>query len=253
MTCREFHNAAASLTLADVTRALDTRLLQHADACPGCGAWLQKQHLLATSMGALRAQTAELEAGPNVQQALLQALRRQTAGLAAETFRPTHPAFSLSRVFGAGAYAAIAAALILCGFLAVQLLQRHSVTGTAEQAAPTAKSSFVQQEANTLPSAISVATAAGRRQASVPGAVRGLSRGVSSTEEEAEPEDTRLQTASSNDYVALMLCDPLTCPGDTQTVRMELTRSAGAGDAQPQIADVVVGYDGVVRAVRIVN
>ncbi len=52
-------------------------------------------------------------------------------------------------------------------------------------------------------------------------------------------------------YVALMFCDPLSCSSDSQVVRMELP--AASQDAQPQIADVVVGYDGLVRAVRIVN
>ena len=51
-----------------------------------------------------------------------------------------------------------------------------------------------------------------------------------------------------------MFCDPLSCSSDAQVVRMELP-AAGANDrdAQPQVADVVVGYDGVVRAMRIVN
>ena len=55
-----------------------------------------------------------------------------------------------------------------------------------------------------------------------------------------------------------MFCDPLSCSSDTQVVRMELpspgmTGSGSEQDAQMRIADVVVGYDGVVRAVRIVN
>ena len=56
-------------------------------------------------------------------------------------------------------------------------------------------------------------------------------------------------------YVSLMFCDPLSCGSDAQVVRMELP-AAGATtdhDAQPLVADVVVGYDGVVRAMRIVN
>ena len=50
-------------------------------------------------------------------------------------------------------------------------------------------------------------------------------------------------------FTPLMLCDPLSCSSDTQVVRVELP----ATDATAQMADVVVGYDGVVRAVRIVN
>ena len=47
-----------------------------------------------------------------------------------------------------------------------------------------------------------------------------------------------------------MLCDPLICSGDEQVIRMELP---GSSAASPVLADVVVGDDGLVRAMRIVN
>ena len=59
--------------------------------------------------------------------------------------------------------------------------------------------------------------------------------------------------AAEADYVPLMFCDPLSCSSDTQVVRMELPAAAPNGLSQPQMADVVVGYDGAVRAVRLVN
>jgi hypothetical protein len=58
-------------------------------------------------------------------------------------------------------------------------------------------------------------------------------------------------------FVALMFCDPLICSGEEQVIRMELPGTAsasGEGDSsQPVLADVVVGDDGLVRAMRIVN
>src|SRR5208337_1504253 len=59
---------------------------------------------------------------------------------------------------------------------------------------------------------------------------------------------TASQTSDDPDYVALMFCDPLSCSSDAQVVRMELPSAATAGDrdAPPLVADVVVGYDGVV-------
>jgi hypothetical protein len=51
-------------------------------------------------------------------------------------------------------------------------------------------------------------------------------------------------------YTALMICDPLSCSSDSQVVRMELPAQPGQS---VQTADLVVGYDGTVRAVRIVN
>jgi len=52
-----------------------------------------------------------------------------------------------------------------------------------------------------------------------------------------------------------MLCDPLICSGDEQVIRMELpaTVTADGSSAQPVLADVVIGEDGLVRAMRIVN
>jgi len=47
-----------------------------------------------------------------------------------------------------------------------------------------------------------------------------------------------------------MLCDPLICSGDEQIIRMELPGTNASG---PVLADVVVGEDGLVRAMRIVN
>ena len=75
-------------------------------------------------------------------------------------------------------------------------------------------------------------------------------------------EDTAAITQVTNDdsqsladagYTALMFCDPLSCAAETQVVRVELPAAAGGQNSQPQMADLVVGYDGVVRAVRIVN
>jgi hypothetical protein len=61
--------------------------------------------------------------------------------------------------------------------------------------------------------------------------------------------------SADSDYVPLMFCDPLSCSDDAEVVRMELPSPAinGEKDADPQMADVVVGSDGIVRAIRIVN
>jgi hypothetical protein len=83
---------------------------------------------------------------------------------------------------------------------------------------------------------------------------------------DTEPSASRRQTADEKavattidrqGFVPLMFCDPLICSGDEQVIRMELpssgTWSADGNGGQPVIADVVVGDDGLVRAMRIVN
>ena len=63
-------------------------------------------------------------------------------------------------------------------------------------------------------------------------------------------------TIDRQGFVAMMLCDPLICSGDEQVIRMELPGNAAGsadGSSEPVLADVVVGDDGLVRAMRIVN
>jgi hypothetical protein len=62
-----------------------------------------------------------------------------------------------------------------------------------------------------------------------------------------------IQTEQAQGYTPLMLCDPLSCSEDAQVVRMELPASAADGSTATQMADVIVGDDGLVRAIRIVQ
>jgi len=280
MTCREFKHSAASLTLWEVSqiqsgsRSLsgseDERIVNHANSCESCATWLRKQRSLATSMRTLQQQTVGLEAGPGVERALLAAFRRTAAtnsafarvgvaprfeagqSNAASGFPPI--AMRLSRFFEIGAYAAVAAAIIVGVFLGMQILP-HSRTSrpqttSAPASLPPAASKAVGAEQGELTNTL---VSSGRQSSPLQGLARpkhvpvtGKRGGV------AQPGVAQDSLAGTDDdgYVALMFCDPLSCSSDAQVVRMELP--AGQ-DAQPQIADVVVGYDGLVRAVRIVN
>ena len=133
MTCREFKHSAAELSLWELTRSEDRELLSHSEKCEACSGWLQKQRTLAVSMQTLQARTAGLEAGPDVERALLRAFRQDThqdtdpvfsavrkrSGSRRPAVTPlsTPTALRLSRVFEVGAYVAIAAALLVGVFL----------------------------------------------------------------------------------------------------------------------------------------
>ena len=261
MTCREFEQRTASLTLRDVSQVRDQQILGHAGECPKCADWLQEQRMLAASMQTLQAQTADCEAGPNVEQALLRAFRQGPAEtLPPEMARRIGPiAFSLSRFFEVGAYVAVAAAIAVAIFLGVRLWEQHSVNLPVQ--------SQVAQPSVTVPSAIvpkvvakAPASHAPEQLATVPRSTNQRSRRsqvVTASPSNAEAADSS-QVSADAAYVALMFCDPLSCASDAQIVRMELPSPGAAGsgtqqDAQVRIADVIVGYDGVVRAVRIVN
>jgi hypothetical protein len=256
MTCREFKHAAASLTLWELARSDDQGLFHHAVECAKCAVWLDEQQMLAAGMQALQAFTAGREAGAHVEQALLRRFRQeafeQTPPVA--TLRSAPIAFRLSRLFEVGAYVAVAAAIVVGLFLGVRLLERRAATGNVTAQSNPAASVAVrkgqvsgdtsqQQVAPTMRERPEVPV---KREVAAHPVSRGRTRHSSAAA--ASP------ATGDPDYVALMFCDPLICSSEAQVVRMELP-VAGARDtnAQTQVADVVVGDDGLVRAVRIVN
>jgi hypothetical protein len=252
MTCREFKHAAGSLTLWELARSDDQPMFDHAVECAGCAVWLDERQMLATGMQALQARTAGREAGPHVESALLRVFRQQTleAGKAVAAHRSAPMAFRLSRFFEVGAYAAAAAAIVVGLFLGVRLLERRSATGTVQNhSIPVA----------TVPAQQVQAAGSTTQQEVVPGPAMSVKREVTARPV-SHGDGSRPSTAAASqatddpDYVALMFCDPLICSSDAQVVRMELP-VAGASDRDPQtqVADVVVGDDGLVRAMRIVN
>jgi len=253
MTCREFKHAAASLTLRELSRTRDEQVLDHAEECPKCGAWLDRQQMLAVGMQTLQARTAGREAGPHVERALLRMFRQvpfeATQPVAALRSAPI--AFRLSRFFEVGAYVAAAAAIVVGLFLGARLLEHRSVTGPAQSQSAPANAAQAQTAANVTEKIASASpeqsVTSGKREV----ATRSVSRSGS-----AERRSVVAASASSEDpdYIALMFCDPLICATDAQLVRMELpVAGTNDHDTQTQMADVVVGDDGVVRAMRIVN
>ncbi len=259
MTCREFKQSAASLTLWELSRAHDQEILRHGNECEVCCAWLQKQRALAASMQTLQARNAGLEAGPDVERTLLRAFRQRhwepAEPLAAPRFTPV--AMRLRRWFEVGAYVAVAAALVVGIFLGIRLLQLRPKAGAVQsQSAPVRTGPAMQKPA--IATSNTTGSLSGKRLAGpVPQNKKQATR-------RARPESSAIaQVASAEQvqstvdpsYTALMFCDPLSCSSDSQVVRVELpVQGNPAGqDSAPQIADVVVGYDGVVRAVRFVN
>jgi hypothetical protein len=220
-------------------------------------------------MRTLQTQTAGLEAGPNVEQTLLKAFRqapmaspanRRSGALPPEATRGFPPvAMRLSRFFEIGAYAAVAAAIVVGVFLGVQLLQQRHKTGPVQATSTPASAGMVAEKpGSAVNSQVEKSpmsqSSADQQLTTATGKMRRLHPPASSRAATAEVPllAEASQTTVDDGYVALMFCDPLSCSSDSQVVRMELPSPAGQ-DAQPQIADVVVGYDGVVRAVRIVN
>ena len=256
MKCHEFMYAAESLTPSQLflMRTQDPAISTHARECANCGRWLESQTLLGNAMQTLRASTAQREAGPAVEMAVLQAFRA-TGFASQETVVPERAApaaWRLSRIFELGAYAAVAAALIMAVFLGSRLLHDRQV-------APQTAAQTVAQPASTKAPEVSADNEVSRETASAKSVVKEVkiksvnARAESSPAAAGKSEST---TGDSEEYQALMLCDPLICSGDEQVIRMELPATSALADGkagQTVLADVVVGEDGLVRAMRIVH
>jgi len=256
MTCREFEHRAAALTLWELSQAQDQQILDHAGECQKCAAWLQQQRMLAATMQTLQARTAACAAGPDVERALLRVIRQGASQSVqpemAHRFTPI--AMRLSRFFEVGAYVAVGAAIVVALFLGVRLLEERSISVSVK--------SQVTHPSVSVPSVVADNSESQPhpqlRAVSRSNVNRPPTRRVQSASKPGPDTAEPSQASQDTDYVALMFCDPLSCSGDAQVVRMELpspgmAASGGQQDAQMRIADVVVGYDGVVRAVRIVN
>jgi hypothetical protein len=277
MTCREFKQNTEVLTLWELVRMQDQQLLQHAQQCDSCGAWTREQRALAASLHTLQARTETVEASPKVEQAILEAFRQKKAegssvppSLSAAQFlarseerraksdlpTPVAAPFALrlSRWFEIGAYVAVAAAIVVGLLLGIRLVQRNSKPAPVQsQTSPainnpalTKQVEAAQSESHNPPPVTTkrVATVPNRERIAHAGAKASLTQ---------HPSAAQVAQVDEDGYVPLMFCDPLSCAADSQVVRMELPPNPASQSSQPQMADVVVGYDGVVRAVRIVN
>lgn len=182
--------------------------------------------------------------------------------------RSTPFALRLSRWFEFGAYAAVAAAIAIAIFLGIHLLQHGSNAKPMEsKSAPERSVPVIQQPIVVASGPETTRADIGDSHTLRPGlraapiSHRGVARKSSlaqtvpaSQGSAAVADDSQSDADAGAGYTALMFCDPLSCASETQVVRMELPESADAGQGvQPRIADVVVGYDGVVRAVRFEN
>ena len=262
MTCREFIENAESLTPLQLRamQAEDEGMSAHVQECAGCGRWLESQRLLGGALQVLRTHTAEREAGPHVEAAVLRAFRAQgfEPVASAEPDRAAPAAWRLSRFFEFGAYAAVAAALIVGVFLGARMWR--DIQSPAPHVQAQASGTPLQAEPQ-------VATSGGANQGSVSETQASARKAPDSEMARAVPVSARRSQSANHQavaasvdrqgFVALMFCDPLMCSGEEQVIRMELPGSAASSaegsSGQPVIADVVIGEDGLVRAMRIVN
>jgi hypothetical protein len=253
MKCHEFNERATELTLAELAALKDEQLLTHERECADCRSWLQQRQALTGAMHELRSHTATLDAGVEVERSVLRAFRQSSPATREPETQPF--AFALNRLFGWGAYAAVAAAIAVGLGLGVWYWQ-HSQQATQSAAQPPLHS--VQQTVsakNDSSEPVTAAQSTPEAPVKTPQSARVVVADKSTARTERSDQSLS-QLAQAQGYVPLMLCDPLSCSGDEQVVRMEIPASAVEGygnGSEPLMADVVVGDDGLVHAIRIVQ
>ncbi len=252
MTCREFSKQIEGCTLTGLNSA-GAELLAHGSGCAPCAALLQQRNALAGAMQGLRSSTLTMEAPAEIEQNVLLAFRQSAASPAATERKesPAQPfASRLSRFFEWRVYAAAAAALAVCLGLGLWFLQHSGKTSNVQSPSATAQrpSGHRQSQAEKVEQVRDVAA-----PSSTAGAPRRSANPVAKSQPKtAASSPSLIQMAQAQGYTPLMLCDPLSCSGDEQVVRLELP-ATGADGSTSQMADVIVGDDGLVRAIRIVQ
>ena len=230
MDCKNFDSILEDLERdTSMPAGVRGQALQHAEDCAYCRARLTAARLLSLELGALAKDDERLQAPARVEARLLAAFRERTR-------RRSHGWWSLGW--------AAAAAMVA---IAVWLVAEHTSRNSGSSAGPKIQALV---PAGTLHSASPAAAIKGQNETA-----EALAPGKSS-----RPVAQRVAADTASEFIAL---SPSSYPlGDGMVVRVELPRSAPAlvglpipgGDVSGTVtADVVLGQDGMARAIRFVQ
>jgi hypothetical protein len=282
MNCEEFESLLHSLVAG---RLLDTvrqnKALGHVESCSHCSTRLQNERLLASGLKALAAETREKGAPARIEEALLDAFRGQKNRASPET-RLAVPAHSIegnhTNVFSgtrtghangrAWLIGAAASALLLAGIGFTHWRDRFAQRASSQtsrvnvlQSPPSSKS---LGQVPAIPQTLSAPLAA------VPKVEKGtharktqnpnLHRTGKQSPGSTSKEEIGRREVDTN-FLPLMAASPLEPTESGHLIRMNLPRSTlgrfgfpinSERSEEPIKADVLIGEDGVARAIRFV-
>ncbi len=235
MDCKQFEDMLEELEReTPMPAGIRPRALQHAESCGYCRARLASARLLSLELQALARQDEKLHAPAHVEASLLAAFRQKAQ-------RPARAWRKLS-------WTAAAAVVVLAGWLlAAQPWRKPSFPPVAKtQAPPSPPPSASQPVKAPVETQIRV-----QKRLAEPLAGRRPSRSAG-----------KVAAQLADEFIALPPGDNAYPLGEGMVVRVELPRSApalvglplGGGDLSGTVtADVVLGQDGVARAIRFVQ
>ena len=270
MSCQDFERVVEEL--AD-ERLLDAAArdagLAHVAVCVGCAARLMEARGIGAGLRvAARAETEEAPA--RVKQTLLAAFAEQRRDGLAELRRddtlPANvvelPSRRAARWRGAAAVAAAAAVLLLLGLTSWVRFSKDGSQSPSQQlsVAPSSPTQPPVESREEKPG-ILVSGEVARKSPSQKSPAR-TSKASRSSRDEARRESATVAQSSGNEYLPLTYLADATAMESGTVVRVELSRSALISlgvpieiDRSDELlkADVVLGDDGVARAIRIVR
>ena len=251
MNCQDFERLALSLARNNLLDATTREQgLIHTEVCERCAARLAEERALLASMRAVVAELAGEEPSARVDAALLAAFRAQTAATASPTVIPTP---SRARHWSTWRVAVAAGILILISVMAIFWRSKNSFSPRREERAvlPTPVITPQTPAPKQAEPPVDRDQVAAEQPKNLPKRVRRRASVDSSDEAEAV---TR--------FFPLREGEDLTALESLQLVRVELPGSALSEvglpvdpetATEPVKADVVLGQDGLARAIRFVR
>jgi len=268
VNCQEFQSIVRDLANSQPVET-PTRLsgLAHAKTCRGCSARLEEERTLLAGLRAVVSNDAGKEASARVESELRMAFLRQCSILQQRSVGSS-PAFTWQWRRRALVMCALAAVLALVVWLWPRTpISRHAQpTGSVVAVPGTAH----QDSSGPIATAVQPASKGGARLAarSKASRTRFLPRHDSATErvrrsaDDSQTGPDRAGTETATDFLPLLLVGAANEFERGQVIRVELPRSALISfglpmneerSREPIKADVVLGEDGLARAIRFVQ
>ena len=267
MNCHDMNGIVDDLARDQMMEAsLREQALAHAESCACCAMRLEDERSLTAGLRGVAVATAAEQAPPLVERALLTAFREQHTAKPAPVFEVAR--YSARRwayvAVGAAAVAVIVMLLWLGGSRSkvLQPAVPQKAAGADRLVPPTHENRPAVPEPALSPGTDGTKLAVDRRPARVKGVPRRMGTASRSIRAVNKPAESNSEAEIATDFIPLMNRESLAQLDGAQVMRVELPRSALMSYGLPMNmeraderikADVLVGNDGLARAIRFVR
>lgn len=251
MNCHELESVFSDLARNQMMDAsLREKALAHAESCAGCAKRLADERALTEALGLLAKAGANGEARAQVEASLVAAFREHHAALPSATFGRTANRTQRWLYVAAG----VAAAAVIVMLLSL------TVSRTQDSQPPAAEKAQSERQAPAAPD--NMKPAVQPAPARSPASPEPRRNSPNKKSREQRPLQPNSDNEIATDFIPVMNGESLTQLDSAQIVRVELPRSALMSFGlpmdmdranEPIKADVVVGNDGLARAIRFVR